>query len=353
MTKLNHQTNLSDAINLYLEEKASLSRIYNETKINLKELLDALHNMGYYYAKPGASSKTVKKVKLAAEKYIELGYGNTTVNKIAKEFKIAPKILCNYITTYYKDVKVFGKASFNERIFDTIDTEDKAYWLGFIFADGTIDSSPLYPEKKNNYEFELSLGIKDLNHLKKFAIFMEYPDHIWSDDIRCRFFVNSKHLWNVLNNYGCTPQKSLTLKFPKIESFSNKELVKHFIRGYFDGDGYISKDKDITISILGTSDFLETIQKYLPLNKKYTLQINHPEKQNIVKYFSITGKTAFEVCRYLYKESLIYLDRKFERYVNYCRSYEESYELLKGKNGEDCDVNTVLSSMITKGIETV
>ena len=76
---------------------------------------------------------------------------------------------------------------------------------------------------------------------------------------RCRWNISNKHLWNSLNTLGCTPRKSLTLQFPDINIFSSPELVKHFIRGYFDGDGCLSYYKDSlkpAISLLGTPEFL-------------------------------------------------------------------------------------------------
>jgi intein/homing endonuclease len=80
---------------------------------------------------------------------------------------------------------------------------------------------------------------------------------------RCRWSVQSKHLWNVLNSYGCVPKKSLILKFPSISIFDNKNLIVHFIRGYFDGDGCISygnkSHTKCSINIVGTYDFLNTL----------------------------------------------------------------------------------------------
>lgn len=73
---------------------------------------------------------------------------------------------------------------------------------------------------------------------------------------RCRWSIVNKHLWNTLNNLGCTPQKSLTLKFPNIGS----ELFISFIRGYFDGDGCLTYYKGDKVypkcDILGTEGFL-------------------------------------------------------------------------------------------------
>lgn len=56
----------------------------------------------------------------------------------------------------------------------------------------------------------------------------------------CSWYVTNYHLWNTLNNYGCIPNKSLTLKFPDESIFKSKDLIRHFIRGYFDGDGCFS-----------------------------------------------------------------------------------------------------------------
>ena len=72
-------------------------------------------------------------------------------------------------------------------------------------------------EAKTQYQIELSLSYKDLEHLEKFKTFIELKSEIYVDDTRCRLNVYSKHLWQVLNCNGCTPQKSLTLKFPKKE----------------------------------------------------------------------------------------------------------------------------------------
>ena len=43
------------------------------------------------------------------------------------------------------------KGEYNKNVFDTIDTEEKAYWLGFIYADGYLNSSPLFDNKKTDY----------------------------------------------------------------------------------------------------------------------------------------------------------------------------------------------------------
>jgi hypothetical protein len=82
-------------------------------------------------------------------------------------------------------INLHNQVKFNQNVFDCIDTEEKAYWLGFIFADGYISSH--IPDKKKTYKFELSLSLKDKSHLEKFNQFMRYNgNNVKSDSFRCR-----------------------------------------------------------------------------------------------------------------------------------------------------------------------
>lgn len=330
---------VNDAADLYITATKPLCKIVKEFQIKDEDLFSELYKRGYYYAKKGARQNTVVNVKNAAEEYCKLGgFPNTNLTEISKKYSIAPAILKKYLVEFYPDVRIYGVAHFHQDIFDTINTEEKAYWLGFIYADGFIDSSPLDLNKQSNYEFELSLALKDLEHLQKFAKFMGWENRVVSDSYRCRFFVNNKHLWNVLNTYGCTPRKSLTLKFPRIETFTEPELIRHFIRGYFDGDGCIShSDKKQTIGsfhLIGTSSFLTEVLKYLPC-KDLQIRILHPTIDNITKFINTSGEKAKQIFHYLYNDCSIYLQRKYNLYIKYCRSLEESNELLQDNIGKD------------------
>ena len=161
-----------------------------------------------------------------------------SLSKLAKEYHTSIQTLSRKLKA--KGIEIINhqnETKFNEHIFDVIDTEEKAYWLGFIFADGYISS--------RDNSFELSLKGSDIEHLHKFNKFMEHnKDNVKLGEVknkdktflRCRWGIANKHLWNTLNNLGCTPRKSLTLQFPNI----SEELKIPFIRGYFDGDGCLS-----------------------------------------------------------------------------------------------------------------
>lgn len=232
-----------------------------------------------------------------------------------------------------------NRCKFNNKIFDKIDTEEKAYWLGFIFADGYIGSTPLQNNKKSVYNFEISLQLTDVKHLQKFKEFINYEKEVVTDSYRCRIMFANKYFWTVLNNYGCTPKKSLTLKFPEVSIFENENLIKHFIRGYFDGDGCLSRHVNkltVTpfVSLLGTREFLDNIIKYSNVSGNFRHDKRHSEETWILEFNKDSG---ISFINYIYKDCKIYLDRKyklFEFFKEGSRSLEEFKELLSDKIGK-------------------
>jgi hypothetical protein len=251
----------------------------------------------------------------------------------------------------------------NYNYFDSIDTEEKAYWLGFIFADGNI-SKPYKmvngKQKNGTYRLEVSLCSEDYEHLDKLrvALNIDKPLNVTKTNYaysqRCRLYFQNKHMWSTLNSYGCTPQKSLTLRFPNPNIFKDKKLIKHFIRGYVDGDGCLSfadkNRKEAQLQILGTEQFLTELQHWLPL--EFENKIYSKEGAN-VKALVFNQKRAFYVANYLYKDATLFLERKQNRYKEYCRLYLEEYGLQLGKYGELWEENTVVNSEITKGSESL
>ena len=209
---------------------------------------------------------------------------------------------------------------FDNTVFDSIDTEEKAYWLGFLYADGSISSSV--------NTVELSLKGEDFNHLVKFKTFLKSSAEVKRSTIklkgksfvRCRFQVTDKHFHNQLVKLGCIPKKSLVLKFPNEEIFSDISLVYAFIRGYLDGDGSVSFTSTgrLALEILGTAEFLTAICQYLPQFGKHLIK----DKRHKSNTYSIacSANKADEVARVLYKDANIYLERKYNRLAVLCRN---------------------------------
>lgn len=339
-------------INKYVNDKVPSTKIAKEFGCTYKVILRVLSENNIIIKDNRIDSfSTVK------DKVIELYNSGTSLTKISETVNINRHTLSKKLKELgIEIVNRQNETKFDEFIFDSIDTEEKAYWLGFIFADGYISN--------RDNSFELSLKASDINHLNKFNKFMKHnKDNVKIGQVkcgekicfRCRWGIVNKHLWDVLNNYGCTPKKSLNLKFPDESIFKNKNLIYDFIRGYLDGDGCISYTKNnhedensnysAILSFEGTENFLIELSKYF--NETYSIIKN--ENHYTLKYSINASKRILNL---LYNNSKIYLDRKYNRYSFFknCRSAKELAELLASENGEGCDVNPVLTKEIKESL---
>lgn len=212
-----------------------------------------------------------------------------------------------------------NELKFDNTVFDKINTEEKAYWLGFLYADGYV--SPTVNT------VELTLKGEDIEHLEKYKKFVKGIRNINISNVklnektfsRCRFATTDKHFKERLIELGCIPNKTLTLKFPNKEIFENENLLYDFIRGYIDGDGcltYTSTGR-LAIQIIGTKEFLSGIQELFPQFKKYA-----KDKRRTSNTYSLncSCNSAEEVANKLYKNATIYLQRKYDRY---CRAIQK------------------------------
>ena len=156
--------------------------------------------------------------------------------------------------------------------FKVIDTKEKAYWFGWLFAEGNI-----YKNKDNNFEISVNIGLSDGILIKHFikAIgfnpkFVEYRKRIIVDNdnnkerilrsFRVRF-TNRIFGENMRNNGFVIGKKSDKIKFPKLKSH---ELDLAFLLGFFDGDGKQGK----TGIKIRSRVFLENIKSKFNLKNK-------------------------------------------------------------------------------------
>jgi len=233
-----------------------------------------------------------------------------TLTDCAKIFKMDRKLLSVLVKRTGTKINPHGKQEIDSFIFNKIDTEEKAYWLGFLAADG-------YVGRKN--EVELSLALKDENHLIKFNNFLKKSKTIKKDSFRVRCGFKDIQIFNDLNKLGVIPRKSLVLKFPSYEQVP-KKLMSHYIRGYNDGDGSIFiTNNNINISILGTKEFLEALVLETSLPKR-NLYKNRKDSKSNCWFFQYSGKNALLFIDYLYKDSSVFLERKYAKYLEFCRT---------------------------------
>ena len=252
---------------------------------------------------------------------------NNTLKAIAEMFQVRPEAIRNLLRKENIPItnKQTQKYPRNSNFFDVIDTPQKAYWLGMFYADGCV--------KKNN---QITLGLKDLEHVEKFkqAIAAINNKIITIEDKRLNkiyyrydFTIRDKQLHDSLIKQGVLVNKSYeNFGLPQLLNLS---LMRHFIRGYYDGDGGLTykinydcpSKSHFKVSFTGNQQFLNELKCFLNRDK-ISLQQNSISK--ITYDFSISGRQqVLSFLSWLYQDSdeFTRLDRKYNKYLE-LSSYE-------------------------------
>lgn len=258
---------------------------------------------------------------------VKTNYLNKTMNELQR--LLPGKTKGDILAYCHKIGLTRTKKTCTRDFFNVIDTEEKAYWLGFIFADGYISYSEKNMKKgqlATTYCTGIKLKWSDREHLKKFnksirgnyKVFKEtsHPDGFRKKITEAaKILVYSQQMYNDLNKYF-DRDKTYTAKFPSIP----ENLMRHFIRGYFDGDGCFSfTDRTFDIEFLGASkDFHEGLANVLSKNNfKFTIN-SKINKYNTEMYYIYINRNE-DKCNFLkwiYEDCNIYLERKYKKYLD-------------------------------------
>lgn len=213
-----------------------------------------------------------------------------------------------------------------DEYFDNIDNEHKAYWLGVLFADGNVS-------KKEKESGVVRFNTKDKDWIEEFKKDIQFTGKIGKEIHKTynkeiyTIYITSDKMYNSLCDLGCTPRKSLTIQFPDIP----EEYIQHFIRGYFDGDGTVSINKNKSDKqyytlrsgfCSGSLSFLESLRDKLPLCEQKIHKYNSNSNIYTLVY---SVKDSIALYKYLYIGATIYLKRKkdkFEEYIKYRQNNE-------------------------------
>jgi intein/homing endonuclease len=251
----------------------------------------------------------------------EIGCSQTFVIDTLKRHNIARRTIYSYTTKYLP----------NEKFFEVIDTEEKAYILGILYADGNN-----YVNIKNaKYQVSLALQLRDkliMNKIRDLISPTSKLTLIQSKNInrqdQFRLRIRSKLISEQLIKLGCVPNKALILEFP--EWLIDPELQRHFIRGYFDGDGslYAKKPKasgqvdwgwQLTSSKNFTIKTKQIIEQQTGVH--FTLKLAHPKSDNAITTTISTGGNlqVKKVLDWMYRDATIYMDRKYDKYQEFLK----------------------------------
>lgn len=246
-----------------------------------------------------------------------------TISDILKENNIKIRNNTEYRTSV--ELSTNRQYEFDQSFFEVINTPNKAYWLGFIYADGNVYVKNYDKDngKSKGGSLEIGLQRQDEYHLTNFINDVGGNNLIEQRDVRLgektypssRIVLNSIKMCRDLINHGCTPRKSLSLKFPNSVP---DQLMSHFIRGYIDGDGCVAfytyeKIDSFSVTILGTQEFLEGIKYVLNSNEINTNKIKKDKSEAFL--MGITGQDNLaRLYNFLYSDANVFLGRKIDKY---------------------------------------
>lgn len=255
-----------------------------------------------------------------------------SLDTIAKEYGYSQPVIGNLVKKMGFNPKN-RRSNLNEHFFDEVDSEIKAYWLGYLAADGTIRvrdkaTKDGYVRNRGN-SIHLKLSTADEEHLKKFRdvvcpnSVLKYSTSI----ITTRKGTISKSenvILNLYSNYivsqiidkGVGPRKTFTLGKPNID----EKYIKHYIRGFFDGDGCccVGKRKgklrnELLVVKYTFACASVKLRTFISEELKKTLDIDTSTYGNIT--LSILGglTASKKFFHYLYDDATIYLERKYNK----------------------------------------
>lgn len=197
---------------------------------------------------------------------------------------------------------------FNEDYFEKITTEKQAYFLGLLAADGNVSEKRNTISLSLNIEDGLDLLIEFKKELNSIGTINNYKDkrvdYKRKSTVSIQF--SSTKTKEDLKKLGISFQKTSNLCYPKI----NKELDRHFIRGFIDGDGSFHYKRGVLVfSLVGTEEILKTIQKILctELGIEYTKLTKHVTG---VYYLRLAHKNTLKLREWMYKDCSVAMKRK-------------------------------------------
>ena len=259
---------------------------------------------------------------------------NVSSMELSKKYNICQSSILKILRAGNVDIKDNSHCKryykINEHYFDNIDDEHKAYWLGLLFADGYNQEcrNSIILTLKEEDKYILTNLLDDLE--SNYCIKPLYNKKFNSTAYKIR--ISNKRISEQLKEKGVVQNKTFISNFPNIDN----NLIRHFIRGYFDGDGCISLSMRgvnndrmyATFSIVnGNYDFLKELNLKMNIDcdkiispVKNIYQIAYNKYSEIIKLYD-----------YLYSDATIYLKRKNDKFIDYLKYKEGSGHFAKNK----------------------
>lgn len=243
---------------------------------------------------------------------------NKSVKELAEICNVSKSVISYWKKKYNIISKLTArKHSLNFDYFHDIDTPEKAYWLGFLMADGYIEKIAGIPSR-----LVVSLKTVDILHLEKLKNSLSSDVDIVTKKVEdkrgsswkiCRIRISSRELCRDLAKYGIVSKKTAKELIPNILD----KFKWSFLCGFFDGDGCISVKRERKIGFCSSSLYIiNQIHSFL---KKYNLDFNHQIRTGYSMPFYVMESRMEERNRkllaYMYNSTAMHLDRKYNLFL--------------------------------------
>lgn len=259
---------------------------------------------------------------------------DTTISGKLKEWGVEIRKDANHRYNNLKQVDI--------DFLDNINTEQKAWLVGYILADGCVTTTG-----------KIMFGCKDEDILPKIKNMLSSDVSIRKDSHNnFAMTICSRKLTSRLCEMGITPKKSYGFDFNKTLSYIPKRLLCHFVRGMFDGDGSIryynyeyAKGYQYHLGYTGIKEVCKFVDKFLSLQTKMIKEHNSEITHTIRTANSQIIVNAYNI---LYKNATIYSDRKFNTFQKVLKLIRQEhkdivhgvvYNKKKKKWQAQCNIN--------------
>lgn len=239
---------------------------------------------------------------------------------IAKEYSVSLNTIIRTLNRNNIEIRSPSEESrkyeINENYFDEIDNQDKAYFLGFLYADGcNMTDRKCIILALQEPDREILIKLNSLLQLSKPVRF--YKKRYNNLQNTYKLIISNKHISEMLAKHGVVKAKTFKLLFPE---WLREDLIPHFIRGYFDGDGCLYCSKKLTynmcIDIVSTESFCISVAKYLKekININCYIRTANPKSDNRIKEMKSCGRDQVtKFLKLIYKDANLYLKRKKDK----------------------------------------
>ena len=260
-----------------------------------------------------------ERIQMVINLYKEYQRINAVCQKMNISSNTVHQILKDHGIHIFTNSETKTRCKINETYFDNIDSHRKAYYLGLLFADGTVHS------KNNLVQISLQERDKDIIYQLQKDLECDYKISVieynkknsnWQNQYYIA--ITNKHIHDALISHGMLPNKSLILEFP---TNLPEEYYSSFILGYMDGDGNIAKNEK-RISLISTEMFCKSIAQIV--KEKFDIHCSimycHSNKNVSTRTLQIAGRKQTKIfLDWIYSECDIYLKRKYNIYQSvYC-----------------------------------